>query len=522
VALVIACANLANLLLARAAARRKEIAIRQALGASRSRLVRQLLTESVALAALGGAAGALVASWMLGLIVNMPLPGDFSLSAFSPALDARALGFSLAVSVATGLAFGLLPALQASRHSVGVALKASGTGVLTRSRARGALVGTQVALCMILLAAAGLLGRSLQRALATDVGFEPRGIGLASVQLGLQRYDAARAGAFLRDLQQGVVASPGVEAASWASLVPLSGGQSVETFTIEGEPPPPGRRPEAEINVVGAGFFRTLEIPLVSGREFDDRLDREGAAPVVMVNEAMARRYWPGQSALGRRIDIGGTRTVVGISRNFRTGSLQDAPVPQIYLPLSQGVSNAGLEPVTLFTRGRPPATDLGALVRAEIRKLDPALPVYGVRTYEAELGGQVLAQRVGSWILGLFGLLSLVLAAVGIYAVVSYSVERRTREIGIRMALGARAADVRALVVSQSAAPIVAGLGAGLVLGAAAGMLLRGFLFGISPADPLTFAGVALLLGLCGIAAAWLPARRAARIDPMAALRSE
>ncbi len=522
VALAIACANLANLLLARAAAREKEIAVRQALGAGRSRLVRQLLTESVALAAAGGAAGVLVASWALGLIVRMPLPGDFSLASFEPTLDPRALGFSLLLSVATGLAFGLLPALHASRTSVGSALKASGTIGSPRSAARGVLVVAQVSLCLVLLIAAGLLGRSLQRALATDLGFQPRGLTLASVRPGLQRYDVARAGAFLRDLPQRVAASPGVRGASWVSLVPLSGGQWVETFTIEGQPPP-DKRPETEINVVGAGFFRTMEIPLVSGREFDDDRDRDGAVPVVMVNEAMARRYWPGQSQLGRRLNIAGEdRTVVGVSRNFRTGSIGDEPVPQVYLPLSQGVPRAGMEAVTLVVRGRSPATDVGAIVRNEVRRLDPAMPVYALRTFDAELGGQLLAQRLGSSLLGLFGVLSLALAAVGIYAVVSYSVARRTREIGIRMALGARVTDVRALIVSQSAAPLAAGLALGLLLGAASARLLRAFLYGVSPWDPVTFFAAAMLLGLCGIAAAWLPTRRATRIDPMTALRSE
>ena len=522
VVLAIACANLANLLLARAAARQREIAVRQALGADRSRLVRQLLTESVALAAMGGAAGVLVASWALELIVKMPLPGDFSLASLGPALDPRALGFSLLLSVSTGLAFGLLPALQASRTSVGTALKASSAIGSPRSAARGVLVVAQVSLCLVLLVAAGLLGRSLQRALATDLGFQPRRLTLASVHPGLQRYDVARAGALLRDLPQRVAASPGVRAASWVSLVPLSGGQWVETFTIEGQPPP-DKPPETEINVVGAGFFRTMEIPLVSGREFDDRLDREGAAPVVMINEAMARRYWPGQSPLGQRLNIAAEdRTVVGISRNFRTGSLRDDPVPQVYLPLSQGVPRAGLESVTLVVRGQSAATDVGAIVRNEVRKLDPTLPVYGLRSFDAELGGQLLAQRLGSSLLSLFGALSLALATVGIYAVVSYSVARRTREIGIRMALGARAADVRKLVVAQTAAPVLAGLGLGLLLGLAVARLLQGFLFGISTWDPVTFGAVVVLLALSGLAAAWLPARRASKIDPMAALRAD
>jgi len=521
-ALAIACANLGNLLLARAEARRREIAVRQALGASRFRLLRQLLTESVALALLGGSAGLLVAGWALALAERLPLPGGVSFATFAPSLDPRAFVFALLVSVATGLAFGLLPALHASRGSVSSALKDAGGFGLRRSAVRSALVVAQVSLCLVLLVGAGLLGRSLQRALATDLGFEPKGLVLASVNPGLQRYETARAEAFLRELPRRVAGTPGIRGASWVSVVPLSGGQAVETFTIVGRPTPSGRRPEAEVNVLGGGFFRVMGIPLVSGREFDDDVDRSGGDAVVMINESMARKYWPGQSPLGAQIDVGGPRTIVGVSRDFRTGSLSEAPVPQIYAPLSQMVAEAGLGPLTLVARVASPAIDPSAALRAEVRRIDASMPVYGIREYETEIAGQLLAQRLGSALLGLFGLLSLVLAAVGIYAVVSYSVARRTREIGIRMALGARSGDVRTLVLSQHAFPIAAGLTFGIALGAAAARLLRDFLFGVSPLDLPTFAAVSLVLAACGTAAAWLPARRAARVDPMTALRSD
>jgi len=523
VALAIACANLANLLLARAASRRKEVAIRQALGAGRARLVRQLLTESVLLGILGGAAGLLVANWSLGLITRMPLPGDFSFAVFAPALDARALAFSLLLSVGTGLAFGLIPALQTSGRAVSETLKSSGSSVSPRSTARGALLVVQVSLCLLLLVGAGLLGRSLQRALAIDVGFQPRGLTLASVNLGLQRYEAPRAVAFLRDLRQSVAAVPGVRAASWAGLVPMSGGEWVETFSIDGlADSPSGKHPEAGVNVVAADFYRTMAIPLAAGREFDDRLDRADSAPVAIVNASMASRYWPAGDALGRRITIGGAeRTIVGVSRDFRTGSLRDAATPQIYMPLAQAGPGAGLQTMTLVVRADDARTDAGAIVRGQIRRLDSTLPA-DVHPYAAELAGQLVPQRIGSALLGVFGLLCLGLAAVGIYAVISYSVAGRTREIGIRMALGARAADVRTLVVVQSARPVAAGLALGIALGAAAALGLRGFLYGISPADPLTFVGVTALLALCALVAAWLPARRASRIDPMKALRTE
>ena len=517
-ALLIACANLANLQLARAASRQKEIAVRQALGATRSRLVRQLLTESLALAVLGGGAGVLLAHWSLPLLLRMPLPGDASLSPFSPALDARALVFATLLSVATGLVFGILPALQASRRSAGPALKAAGPAIAGRSGLRSGLVAAQVALCLVLLVGAGLLARSLRQALSTDFGFQPRGVTLVDVDLGLQRYDAARAALFARTLRERLSDSPEVASAAWTALVPLSGGQWTDSFSIVGRPRPSGEKLEADTNAVSTGFCRTLGIPLLAGREFDDRLDRPDSPPVALVNEAMARRYWPGESPVGARIEIhGAKRTVVGVTRDFRLTSFRERPGPQAYVPIEQGDA---LGRLTLLVRGRAGAADRAVL--AEIRRLDRTLPVVGPRSYESELSGQLVPQRLGTALLGLFGLLSLVLAAVGIYSVISYSVARRVREIGVRMALGAQPADVRSLFVTQTARPVVAGLLAGLALGAAAGFFLRGFLYETSPSDPAAFSGAAALLLACALAAAWLPARRATRIDPIAALRDE
>jgi predicted permease len=304
----------------------------------------------------------------------------------------------------------------------------------------------------------------------------------------------------------------------------MSGGEWVETFSIDGRADSAaGKPPEAGINIVAADFYRTMGIPLAAGREFDDRLDRADSTPVAVVNESMAKRYWPDGDAVGRHIRVGGAeRTVVGVSRDFRTGSLRDAATPQIYMPLTQGGPTAGLRTMNLVVRGEGARADAAALVRAKIRELDPTLPVADVHPYAAELAGQLVPQRMGSVLLGVFGLLCLALAAVGIYAVISYSVAGRTREIGIRMALGARAADVRHLVVAQSARPVGVGLALGLGLGAAAAFALRGFLFGVSPADPLTFVAVTGLLAACALLAAWLPAQRASKIDPMAALRAD
>ncbi len=352
-ALAIACANLGNLLLTRAAARRREIAVRQALGASRFRLLRQLLTESAVLAFLGGGAGLLVAGWALSLAERLPLPAGASIATFAPALDPRAFAFAFLLSAATALAFGLLPALHASRNALGAALKNDDRAGSRPSPLRNALIVTQVSLCLALLVGAGLLGRSLQRALSTDLGFQPGGLVLASINPGLQRYDAARAETLLRELPRRLAASPGIRGASWMELVPLSGGQAVESFAVPGRPAPAGKPLEAEVNVLGGGFCRVMGIPLVSGREFDDAVDRPVSEPVIMVNEAMAKLYWPGRNAVGERLDIGGLRTIVGVTRDFRTGALGDAPVPQIYLPLVQRIPESGLGALTLVDARR-------------------------------------------------------------------------------------------------------------------------------------------------------------------------
>jgi putative ABC transport system permease protein len=314
--------------------------------------------------------------------------------------------------------------------------------------------------------------------------------------------------------------SPGVAGAAWTALLPLSGGEWSDSFEIVGRPP--DRSQEADTNVVGADFFRTLRIPIVAGREFDDRLDGPGGRPAVVVNESMAKRYWPGESPLGSRIRIrGAERTVIGVSRDFHLTTLRDAPGPQAYMPIRPG-EGAALMPITLLVRSSDPRADPGRAVLAEIQRLDRTLPVSGPRPYDAELGAQVVPQRLGAGLLGLFGGLSLALAVVGIYSVISYSVARRTREIGVRMALGARPADVRALFVAQTAKPVAAGLLAGLAIGAAAGTALRGFLYETSAADPSAIAGATALLLVGAVAAAWLPARRASRIDPIVALRDE
>jgi predicted permease len=523
VVLLIVCANLANLLLARAAGRRKEVAVRQALGASPSRLVRQLLTESLVLGLAGGAAGLLVASWSLALLLRL-FPGGGGLAAFSPSLDLPVLVFALTVSILTGITFGLFPAVQASRVAPLAALKDEPAGGARRAVLREVLVGAQVALCLLLLAAAGLLVRSLKNALETNVGFEPRGVALASVQLGLERYDGPRALAFEANLIERVAALSSVRGAAWAGILPLSGDRDMESFEIEGEPQPPqGKRRSVDVAAVSPGYFRTLGVPMVAGREFDRAFDGFGGASAVVVNEAAARSLWPNQNPIGRRLTIyGAVRTVVGTCRDSRFRSLREDHVPLVYAPLDQLGTDGVLSSMTLLVRttGKPSA--LFAPIKAEVARLDPSLPVFSLRTLEDSIASQLVAQRLGSMLLGVFALLSLLLAAIGIYGVVAASVARRVREMGIRLALGARPEELRRMILRQTAAPIAVGLAAGLALAAATTRLMERFLYGVTPADPATFAGAVLVLVLGGLLAADLPARRASRINPMEALRNE
>ena len=519
-ALLIACANLANLLLARAAGRDREIAIRQALGAGRVRLMREMLAESVVLAVAGGAAGLLVASWVLSILTRAPLPGGITLSLFRPELGARTLIFALGLSAATGIAFGLLPALRASRVTISHALKFSAATLVPRTRAKAILVGAQVALCLALLATAGLLTRSLSKALAIDLGLRPEGVTLADINFGLGRFDAARAAAFAEDLPRRLVSRTGVAAAAWTAMVPLSGDRSIETFDAEGYVPPDGKRPVVNAEVVSPGFFRALAIPLAAGRDFGPE-DRADAPQVALVNEAFAKRYWPGADPIGRRITMEVPRTVVGVVRDFRFGGLTEPVEPQAFSPIAQ-TSGAALAGMTLVVRTDASPAAAAGLVRDEIRRLDVAIPLSGIRPFDEIVAARLFPQRAGAALLGLFGVLSLLLAAFGIYAVVSWSARRQTREVGIRMALGAQAADVRALVLRQTAAPLAGGLAAGIALAAIAARLIAGALYGVGPEDPVTFAAATVLLAGCAFLAAYLPARRASRIDPMTALRSE
>ena len=519
--LLISCTNVANLLLARAATRRKEIGIRLALGAGRWRLVRLLLVESVLLALLGGGAGALVAFWGVDLLQGFRPPTDIPFL-LALRLDTRVLGYTFALSLVTGVVFGLAPALQASRPDLVGALKGEAAAVgrgARRYRLRDLLVVAQLALSLLLLICAGLFLKSLQGARRVDPGFNPDRALTMSVDLSRQGYDEARGREFFRRSAERVEALPGVESASWASPLPLSFSSEGADVVIEGFVPRPDQdRVGIMMSTVGLKYFQTLGTPLLDGRDFSAE-DREGKPGVVIVNETMARRYWPGRGALGRRLSLSGAQgpylEVVGVARDGKYRQLGEEPRPYMFLPLLQNYRGEA----TLVVRG---AGELAG-VRREVQALDSNLAIFDVKTLAEHVAGRaLLGPRMGATLLAIFGLVGLLLAAAGIYGVISYTVTQRTREIGVRMALGARAPDVLRMVLAQGGQFVFAGIALGMVAAVALTRVLASLLYGVSSTDPAIFFGVSLLLAGVALLACLLPARRAAKVDPLVALRQE
>jgi len=521
--LLIACANLANLLLARASARRREIGIRLALGAGRSHLIRQLLTESVLLALLGGAAGALWAWWGADLLAAFrpPLPVPVLID-LRP--DLRVLAFTFAVAVATGVLFGLAPALAATRTDVVAALKddgaATGAGP-QRSRLRGALVVGQVSVALLLLVGSGLFVRSLRNAHTIDPGFEAGGLALASVDLALAGYDADAGRAFYMRALESVRALPGVVSATFVKDPPLGLGGGNRRLVIEGYAARPQEDMQVALTAVGPGYFETLHVPLSRGRAFTDR-DVPGAPLVAIVNESFVRQYWPGQDPIGRRIQMRNEKApameVVGVAHDGKYRTLGEDPRPFLFVPLLQDYDGSA----TLIVRtGESPAT-VAAALPGRLATLEARVPVFDVKTMDEHLRFALLPARLAASVLGLFGIVALLLAGLGLYGVMSYLVSQRSREMGIRIALGARPGDVVRLVVGQGMRLTVLGAVGGLVSAFGLTRLVAGFLYGISPTDPWTFAAVTLVLAGVALLACLLPARRAAAVDPNVALRFE
>jgi putative ABC transport system permease protein len=523
--LLIACANIANLQLARAAARRKEIAIRSALGAAPWRIARQTLTESLLLALIGGVVGSLIAVWALDLIVKFGPENVPRLSEVR--LDPRALGFTLLVTLLTGVLFGLAPALQGARVSLTEALNESGrasdAGGREGARLRNALVILETALAVVLLVGAGLLINSFVRLLRTPPGFNPEGVIVARTTLPQARYPEAERGktVYRRALER-IAALPGVQQVSVASFLPLASEWQIGV-RIEG-----GGESEYYMTYgswVSNDFFRSMGIPLMKGRVFTDQ-DRADTTPVVVVNEAMARRFWPGQDAVGKRIRWGGWNppggwlTIAGVVADVKFSSLEAESPPTVYMPVFQ-IPRIRRDAVFIARTTADPAS-LAAAMRREIAAVDTDLPVYDVRTMNQVIAESVAQRRFTMGLLAIFAVAALSLSALGLYGVLSYAVTQRTREIGLRMALGGRRLDVLGLVVGQGMKMAMIGALAGLLASLALARLIKGLLYGVSASDPLTFIVVALLLTLVALVACWIPARRATKVDPMVALRTE
>ena len=517
--LLIVAANIANLLLVRATQREREIAVRLAVGASRVRVIRQLLTESVLLAVLGAAAGVPCAMWLVDLTQDL-FPVVFLPVVLAPHLDVRALVFMLLAALGVGVLFGLAPAWQSTRPNLCIALK-EGRGIAGgRHWLRSSLVAAEIALALLLLISAGLCFQSFRQARRMNPGFDPAGVLLANIRLGVHGYSDQDGKLFYRKLLERLRPLPGVESVSLGDYVPLGpeGGSSTRV-SAEGYVPQPNEYMSLPFNTVSPGYFETLHIPLIEGRDFSAR-DDASAPGAIIINEIVARRFWPGQSPLGRRITIFGNRemTVIGVAGNAKVRWLNEPARGFFYIPLEQFYSpNMNIH---LRTPAHPVA--LADAVRREVRALDPAvqpaitLPMADVTDFS------VLTYRVAASVLTVLGATALLLAVIGIYGVMAFVVNQRTQEIGIRMALGAAKGDVLRLVLGQGARLALIGVAAGLVCALAATRLLSSVLVGVSAVDPLTFGAASLLLVAVALMACYLPALRAAKVDPMKALRYE
>jgi len=521
--LLIACASLANLLLARAAGRRREVGVRIALGAGRGRIIRQMLAESLLLSTLGGGLGVAVAVLALRMLGAFELPGGLSIEGLDLNINRYALLLTAALAIFTGLLFGAAPAWRASRTDVMVSLRDEARGASARSGLRSALVGAQVALSLVLLTGSGLFVRSLVHAMNVPLGFTPQGVALASVNLHLVRYDDARARQFYEDALARVKALPQVKNAAWTSVVPTRGGMMFD-LQVEGYAPSPGEEMTFDVAQVGAGYFDVAGTRLIDGREFTPS-DNQSAPKVVIINEYAAQKYFGGK-AIGRKLKQGRQPawvTIVGVAENTRVDRLDENPRPFVYLPFDQRIDNVfSIESAHLLARTDDDAEALVPLVAGQLRSVDALAPIYDLETFEEAVRGLVMPQRMGVALLGFFSALALILATIGIYGVASYVSALRTREIGIRMALGASASRVRAMMLTEGAVPIVIGIIAGLAAALYASRLVGAFLLDVSPFDPLAFTGATLVLSMVALAASYIPAHRASRIEPVQALRDE
>lgn len=519
--LIIASTNVAGMLLARATARRREIAVRLALGASRRRLVGQLAIESLMLFAAAAVAGLLIAHWLviglLALVARLPVQ-----LALDPRLDWRVLGFAVVVALVTGVLAGLVPALQSTRPDLVPSLKSDGGGYggRQRLRLRSGLLVAQIALSMVLLMVAGLFARTLAHARSIDPGFDPHGVSIVSLDLGLANYGAEQGRRVAGEILDQTRALPGVRAAAVSAMLPLDGGGlGLGEITVAGrQPPDPHLGWRADWNVVTPGYFTALGIPLVRGREFTEA-DRSGSGDVAILNETFAAALFPDEDPVGRTlINEGRSVTVVGVARNAKYRSLGEAPRNFIYVPLGQRYFGR----THLVIRAVPGAAAPAGAVRRIVAAVNPALPILRQQSMEQQTANALFPQRVALLVSGGLGLVALLLALLGIYGVTAFDVTQRTREIGVRVAVGAQRRHVLALVLRHGLVLASCGVVVGSLAAVAATRLLRGLLYGVQPADGVALGGAAGLLVLAALLASWIPARRALRLDPVLALRSE
>ncbi len=517
--LLIVCVNVANLLLARASGRSREFAVRAAIGATASRLMRQMLTESLLVSILGGALGLAIASAALPFLLSKA-PSDLPrLNEIH--IDTRVLGLAFALSVVSSIVFGLIPAWKSSRTDPQKGLRGggrSGTASKQSGRLRSALVGIEVALCTVCLAAAGLLLNSFVRVMHVDKGFEAEHVMSVDLLLPSARYpDFAHRTAFLRELIDAAHGVPGVSAVGVSNMLPLVGEGSNNIVNLEGDTTPPQERPIVDFRMVNEDFFRAMGIPLVAGRAIEAR-DRD--RPVAVISQSMAQHLWPGQDPIGKRFHLGDAplAEVIGVAGDVHGVTLQKRPNPTTYIPYWQRDRPF----TTLIVRAVGDPASIVNAVRSEIHRLDREMPVQEFRTMGEIVSASVAARRFQLSLVLLFAGVALALASLGIYGVVSYSVAQRRGEMGIRMALGATSSDLRSLVLRQGLSPVMIGLICGLLGSLAAGRVLSGMLFGVSSADPLTMGVVAMALTIVAAVACYVPARRAMKSDPLVALRYE
>jgi len=520
--LLIACANVANLLLARAAARQKEIAVRLALGASRARVVRQLLVESTVLAIAGGAAGLAIA-WWSGKALLQFLPDSASTQVLSTTPDLRVMAFAFALSLATGILFGLAPAIQSTRPAIAPTLKDQQSNVSAGAkRLRGALVAAQVALSLVLLVGAGLFAKSLYHLQAVDPGFRTSNLISFSIDPSLNGYAQPRMKQLFERLEDSLARIPGVTAVTSTEIAPLSGNDSMSTIKVEGYQPKPDENMNPYTNDVGPGYFSAMGIPLIAGRELT-RGDATGAPKVAIINEKMAQYFFGKESALGRRFGFGRDKTtnieIVGVVKNSKYDNLREQVERTVYLPWAQ---DDRIEQMTFYVRSSQHAGGIGSALRGAVAALDANLPVYDLATVETGIANSIYIDRMIAALSTFFGALATLLAAIGLYGVMAYNVARRTREIGLRMALGAERGSVLWLVMKEVA--LLAGVGIAVALPAAyaVGRAVNSQLYGVPPADFAVLTGGALLLALVAGVAGYFPAVRATRVDPLVALRYE